>query len=146
MANVSKIVKLAKELEEAQGAVERLEGELETEIGAPTKRGKKKSAKKKKAVRRRGRPKGAAKKKKKAGKRGRPKGSTNKKAKPIVLVGKTLTFDSGGISLKPGKGMGWMRYDKCGGMAVLAAMQMISRMSVKVPVVGILGAAENMPG
>ncbi|MEN8254636.1 MAG: leucyl aminopeptidase [Verrucomicrobiota bacterium] len=71
---------------------------------------------------------------------------TDKKAKPIVLVGKTVTFDSGGISLKPGKGMGWMRYDKCGGMAVLAAMQMIARMNVKVPVVGILGAAENMPG
>ncbi len=71
---------------------------------------------------------------------------TGTKAKPVVLVGKTVTFDSGGISLKPGKGMGWMRYDKCGGMAVLAAMQMIARMKVKIPVVGILGAAENMPG
>jgi leucyl aminopeptidase len=71
---------------------------------------------------------------------------TDKKAKPIVLVGKTVTFDSGGISLKPGKGMGWMRYDKCGGMAVLTAMQMIARMNVKTPVIGILGAAENMPG
>jgi len=71
---------------------------------------------------------------------------TDRKARPIVLVGKTVTFDSGGISLKPGKGMGWMRYDKCGGMAVLAAMQMLARMKVKTPVVGILGAAENMPG
>ena len=71
---------------------------------------------------------------------------TNKTAKPIVLVGKTVTFDSGGISLKPGKGMGWMRYDKCGGMAVLTAMQMIARMNVENPVIGILGAAENMPG
>ena len=71
---------------------------------------------------------------------------TNKKAKPIVLVGKTVTFDSGGISLKPGRGMGWMRYDKCGGMAVLTAMQMIARMKVDTPVIGILGAAENMPG
>ncbi|MFC1467945.1 leucyl aminopeptidase [Verrucomicrobiota bacterium] len=70
----------------------------------------------------------------------------DKTAKPIVLVGKTVTFDSGGISLKPGKNMGWMRYDKCGGMAVLTAMQMIARMNVKVPVIGILGAAENMPG
>ena len=68
------------------------------------------------------------------------------KSRPVVLVGKTVTFDSGGISLKPGKGMGWMRYDKCGGMAVLTAMQMIARMKVKTPVVGILGAAENMPG
>lgn len=71
---------------------------------------------------------------------------TDPKAKPIVLVGKTVTFDSGGISLKPGKGMGWMKYDKCGGMAVLTAMQMIARMQVKSPVIGILGAAENMPG
>lgn len=71
---------------------------------------------------------------------------TDPKAKPIVLVGKTVTFDSGGISLKPGKGMGWMKYDKCGGMAVLTAMQMIARMKVDVPVIGILGAAENMPG
>ncbi len=70
----------------------------------------------------------------------------NKSAQPIVLVGKTITFDSGGISLKPGKGMGWMKYDKCGGMAVLAAMQMIAKMDVDVPVIGILGAAENMPG
>ena len=71
---------------------------------------------------------------------------TDPKAKPIVLVGKTLTFDSGGISLKPGKGMGWMRYDKCGGMAVLTAMQMIAKIKPKTPVIGILGAAENMPG
>ncbi|MDZ8120457.1 leucyl aminopeptidase family protein [Pontiella agarivorans] len=71
---------------------------------------------------------------------------TDTKAKPIVLVGKTLTFDSGGISLKPGKGMGWMRYDKCGGMAVLAAMQMIGKIKPATPVIGILGAAENMPG
>ncbi|MDF7809039.1 leucyl aminopeptidase family protein [Pontiellaceae bacterium B12219] len=71
---------------------------------------------------------------------------TDPKAKPIVLVGKTVTFDSGGISLKPGKGMGWMKYDKCGGMAVLTAMQMVARMNLKVPVIGILGAAENMPG
>ena len=71
---------------------------------------------------------------------------TDRKARPIVLVGKTVTFDTGGISLKPGKGMGWMRYDKCGGMAVLTAMQMLARMKVKTPVIGILGAAENMPG
>ena len=71
---------------------------------------------------------------------------TNPKAKPIVLVGKTVTFDSGGISLKPGKGMGWMRYDKSGGMAVLAAMQMVAQAKPESPVIGILGAAENMPG
>lgn len=71
---------------------------------------------------------------------------TNPQAKPIVLVGKTITFDSGGISLKPGKGMGWMLYDKCGGMAVLTAMQMVARLKPKQPVIGILTVAENMPG
>ncbi len=67
------------------------------------------------------------------------------KAKPVVLVGKTITFDSGGISLKSGKGMGWMLYDKCGGMAVLTAMQMVARLKPKASVVGILTVAENMP-
>ncbi|MBC8205894.1 MAG: leucyl aminopeptidase [Kiritimatiellales bacterium] len=71
---------------------------------------------------------------------------TDPKAKPVVLVGKTITFDSGGISLKPGKGMGWMLYDKCGGMAVLAAMKMVALLKPKSPVVGILTVAENMPG
>jgi leucyl aminopeptidase len=71
---------------------------------------------------------------------------TDPKAKPIVLVGKTITFDSGGISLKPGKSMSWMLYDKCGGMAVLAAMQMVALLKPKIPVIGILAAAENMPG
>jgi leucyl aminopeptidase len=71
---------------------------------------------------------------------------TNPKAKPVVLVGKTITFDSGGISLKPGKGMDWMRYDKCGGMAVLAAMQMVARLKPSVSVIGMLAVAENMPG
>lgn len=70
---------------------------------------------------------------------------TQPKAKPVVLVGKTITFDSGGISLKPGKGMGWMLYDKCGGMAVLAAMQMVALLKPETPVIGILTVAENMP-
>ncbi|MDZ4200206.1 MAG: leucyl aminopeptidase [Kiritimatiellia bacterium] len=67
------------------------------------------------------------------------------KEKPLVFVGKTLTFDSGGISLKPGKGMEWMRYDKCGGMAVLAAMASAGALKLPRPAVGILVAAENMP-
>jgi leucyl aminopeptidase len=71
---------------------------------------------------------------------------TNPKAKPVVLIGKTITFDSGGISLKPGKGMEWMRYDKCGGMAVLAAMQMVALLKPETPVIGMLAVAENMPG
>ena len=71
---------------------------------------------------------------------------TNPKAQPVVIIGKTITFDSGGISLKPGKGMEWMRYDKSGGMAVLAAMQMVARLKPETPVIGMLAVAENMPG
>lgn len=67
------------------------------------------------------------------------------KEKPLVFVGKTLTFDSGGISLKPGKGMEWMRYDKCGGMAVLAAMAAAGALKLPRPAIGILAAAENLP-
>lgn len=71
---------------------------------------------------------------------------TNPKAQPVVIIGKTITFDSGGISLKPGKGMEWMRYDKSGGMAVLAAMQMVALLKPETPVIGMLAVAENMPG
>jgi leucyl aminopeptidase len=67
------------------------------------------------------------------------------RAKPVALVGKTLTFDSGGISLKPGKGMEWMRYDKSGGMAVLVAVATAAALRLPVNVTGILAAAENLP-
>jgi len=70
---------------------------------------------------------------------------TDSKSKPVVLVGKTITFDSGGLSLKPSKSMQWMQFDKCGGMAVLATMQMIARLKPKTSVIGILTVAENMP-
>ncbi|MEI7851709.1 MAG: leucyl aminopeptidase [Kiritimatiellales bacterium] len=70
---------------------------------------------------------------------------TNPKAKPVVLVGKTITFDSGGLSLKTGKHMEWMQYDKSGGMAVLAAMQMVAQLKPSTPVIGMLAVAENMP-
>jgi len=68
------------------------------------------------------------------------------RGKPIVLIGKTITFDTGGISLKPAKHMEWMKFDKCGGMAVLAAMEAIARLRPRTPVVGMLAVAENMPG
>lgn len=71
---------------------------------------------------------------------------TQRKQKPVVLVGKTITFDTGGISIKSGKGMEWMKYDKCGGMAVLAAVLMAARLRLPRPVIGMLAAAENMPG
>jgi leucyl aminopeptidase len=66
--------------------------------------------------------------------------------KPVALVGKTITFDTGGLSLKPAKSMEWMQFDKCGGMAVLAATLIAARLKLRRPVIGILAAAENMPG
>ena len=65
--------------------------------------------------------------------------------KPLALVGKTITFDAGGLSLKPAKSMEWMQFDKSGGMAVLAATLIAARLRLRHPVVGILAAAENMP-
>lgn len=70
---------------------------------------------------------------------------TRRGARPIALVGKTLTFDAGGLSLKPAMNMEWMRYDKCGGMAVLATVLTASRLRFPHPVVGLLAAAENLP-
>jgi len=70
---------------------------------------------------------------------------TRRSLKPLALVGKTITFDSGGLSLKPAKSMEWMQFDKCGGMAVLAATLIAARLKLPRPVIGILAAAENMP-
>jgi leucyl aminopeptidase len=61
----------------------------------------------------------------------------------LLIVGKAITFDTGGISIKPAEKMGDMIYDKCGGMAVLGAMLAISRLKLPVHVVGILSSAEN---
>jgi leucyl aminopeptidase len=69
------------------------------------------------------------------------KGKT--KSAPILLVGKAITFDTGGISIKPAEKMGRMIYDKCGGMAVLGAMCAIARLKLPIHVVGILSSAEN---
>ncbi len=69
-----------------------------------------------------------------------------KKAKGTIgLVGKAVTFDSGGISIKPSSGMDEMKLDKSGGIAVLAAMQAIAELKPAVCVYGIIPAAENMP-
>ena len=70
---------------------------------------------------------------------------THRGLKPVVVVGKTITFDTGGISLKPAKSMEWMKYDKCGGMAVLAAMSILAQLRIPRPVIGVLAVAENMP-
>ena len=64
---------------------------------------------------------------------------------PVVLVGKGLTFDSGGISLKPGEGMDEMKYDMCGAASVLGTMHAVVHLSLPINVVAVLAAAENMP-
>jgi leucyl aminopeptidase len=61
-------------------------------------------------------------------------------------VGKAVTFDSGGISIKPAAGMEEMVFDKCGGCAVLGAMAGIAALKLKVNVVGIVASAENLLG
>ena len=66
--------------------------------------------------------------------------------KPIVLVGKAVTFDTGGISLKPGEKMDEMKFDKCGGCTVLGIMKAVSELRLPVNVVGIVPSVENMPG
>ena len=66
--------------------------------------------------------------------------------KPLVVVGKAVTFDSGGISLKPGKNMEWMKYDKSGGMVALAFALLAARLKWPRPIVAYIPAAENMPG
>ena len=63
----------------------------------------------------------------------------------IALVGKGITFDSGGISIKPAAKMEEMKYDMCGGAAVIGAMQVIARLRPNVRVIGIVPASENLP-
>ncbi len=69
----------------------------------------------------------------------------DKDAKPIVFVGKGLTFDAGGISLKPGAGMDEMKYDMCGSAAVFGALQAVAELKLPINVVGIIPSSENMP-
>ena len=66
-------------------------------------------------------------------------------AAPVVLVGKGLCFDSGGISIKPAQGMEWMKFDMCGAAGVLGAMEAIGRMELPINVVGLIGSTTNMP-
>ncbi|MEW6370637.1 MAG: leucyl aminopeptidase [Pseudomonadota bacterium] len=68
-----------------------------------------------------------------------------KKDAPVVLVGKGITFDSGGISIKPGPGMDEMKYDMCGAGSVLGTFRAIGEMNLKLNVIGIVAACENMP-
>jgi len=64
---------------------------------------------------------------------------------PVVLIGKGLCFDSGGISIKPAQGMEWMKFDMCGAAGVLGAMEAIGRLDLPMNVVGIVGSTTNMP-
>jgi leucyl aminopeptidase len=64
---------------------------------------------------------------------------------PVVLVGKSITFDSGGISIKPSAGMEEMKGDMAGGAAVLGTVKAVAELGLPVHLVGILTAAENMP-
>ena len=72
-------------------------------------------------------------------------GSSDPQQKPYLLVGKAVTFDTGGISIKPGEKMDEMKFDKCGGCTVLAVMRAVASMKLAVNVVGIVPSVENMP-
>jgi leucyl aminopeptidase len=64
---------------------------------------------------------------------------------PVVLVGKGVTFDTGGISLKPGQAMDEMKYDMCGAASVFGTLQAVTQMQLPINVVGVIPATENMP-
>ena len=65
--------------------------------------------------------------------------------KPIALVGKGLTFDAGGISLKSASGMDEMKYDMCGGASVIGTMSVVASLKIPINVIGIVAASENLP-
>jgi leucyl aminopeptidase len=74
-----------------------------------------------------------------------PAKNTAKNGDLLALVGKGITFDTGGISLKPGEGMDAMKYDMSGGATVIGTMRAIALLKPTVPVLGVIAAVENMP-
>src|SRR6185295_11625205 len=72
-------------------------------------------------------------------------GAKKKDARPVVLVGKTITFDTGGISLKPAENMEHMKADMTGGAEVLASIRAAARLKLPLRLISILPVAENMP-
>lgn len=70
--------------------------------------------------------------------------SVKSEAKPVALVGKAITFDTGGYSIKTTQGMVGMKYDKCGAMAVVGTMVAAVKLNLPIPLVGLLAASENM--
>ena len=73
-------------------------------------------------------------------------GAADARQKPVVLVGKGITFDTGGISLKPGPDMDLMKFDMCGAAGVLGTMSAIAALDLPLNVVAVVPAVENMPG
>ncbi|HEV8593657.1 MAG TPA: leucyl aminopeptidase [Pyrinomonadaceae bacterium] len=74
-----------------------------------------------------------------------PSKNTSKKGELLALVGKGITFDTGGISIKPAEGMDAMKYDMSGGATVIGTMRAIALLKPTVPVLGVVAAVENMP-
>ena len=72
-------------------------------------------------------------------------GASNPSAKPKILVGKGVTFDTGGISIKPSAGMDEIKYDMCGAATVMGCIQTICEIDLEANVIGIIAAVENMP-
>lgn len=68
------------------------------------------------------------------------------RGEPVALVGKSITFDSGGISIKPSEGMEKMKYDMAGGAVVLAVIKAAAEAKLPVNLIGVLPATENLPG
>ncbi|CAN5762974.1 leucyl aminopeptidase [soil metagenome] len=75
-----------------------------------------------------------------------PRGQANDAGHVLGLVGKGVTFDTGGISIKPAEGMDRMKTDMSGAAAVLGALRAISLLDAPMPVIGVIPSAENMPG
>jgi leucyl aminopeptidase len=69
----------------------------------------------------------------------------NGDANPVVLVGKGLTFDAGGISLKPSQGMDEMKYDMCGSASVLGTVCAVAELKLPINLVGVIPSSENLP-
>ncbi|MGB6240858.1 MAG: leucyl aminopeptidase [Castellaniella sp.] len=74
-----------------------------------------------------------------------PSAPAARKAAPIVLVGKGITFDAGGISLKPGPGMDEMKYDMCGAASVLGTMRTVAELDLQREIIAIVPSCENLP-
>ncbi len=74
-----------------------------------------------------------------------PAKNTGKKGDLLALVGKGITFDTGGISIKPSEGMDAMKYDMSGGATVIGTMRAVAMLKPTVPVIGVVAAVENMP-